>query len=98
MTIGSPLGIKAVADQIPDSDRVLPILNTKWADYDKDWINVFDRRDIVALKPLGAPSWLPAKSIKNLDHVQNTDKNCHGITGYLCDAKIAKAINTALGG
>jgi hypothetical protein len=97
VTVGSPLGIHAIANRLPHYEPRIPALKSTWKEYyPAAWLNAFDPRDIVALNPLLPPYWAPANAILNLAHVNNFTPNRHGIRGYLSDRKIAAAINAAL--
>lgn len=82
VTIGSPLGIKAVSGQLglpanPAGSR---------------WFNAYDERDIVALNPLDEAHFPVAPKIKNFAGVRNDTANRHGISGYLGDRTIARCV------
>jgi hypothetical protein len=88
VTVGSPLGIRAIRD------RFRPIgFPTKI----KTWYNAFDLRDVVALYPLDAANFPVNPSIENYASVLNATDNRHGIVGYLNDPQVAKHILDALG-
>jgi len=98
VTLGSPLGIKAIKDGLPKYDPRIPSFKKNhWEKHSSaHWINAFDPRDIVALNPLKEPFWEPSKAIHNQSHINNHTSNKHGIAGYLSDARVAEAINAAL--
>jgi hypothetical protein len=87
VTVGSPLAIRAVRDQLR------PIGFPAVA---ASWYNAFDTRDVVALYPLDAANFPINPAIKNYAGVQNSTPNRHGIIGYLDDADVAKHILDAL--
>ena len=82
LTIGSPLGIKAITALLglprnPAAGR---------------WVNAYDKRDIVALNPLNARHFPVAPPVKNFSGVRNHTDNRHGIAGYLDDPTVAKQL------
>lgn len=87
VTVGSPLGIRAIRD------RFLPLKHPQSV---LTWYNAFDNRDVVALYPLDATNFAVTPSIENFDKVRNHTPNRHGIIGYLDDATVAKRIVDAL--
>lgn len=82
VTIGSPLGIKAITASLGLPRNPAP----------KRWMNAFDTRDIVALNPLDARHFPVAPPIANFGGVKNHTDNRHGITGYLDDRTVAKQV------
>lgn len=87
ITVGSPLGIKAISSQ-------LGVL--KYPPADLDWYNAYDEGDIVALNPLNDPWFKTDPVITNYNGVQNDTDNQHGIIGYLNDANVARCVAEAL--
>ena len=87
VTVGCPLGLRAVRDQF----RPL-----KYPQVDR-WYNAFDSRDVVALYPLDAANFPVVPAVENNGAVKNHTANRHGIDGYLDDANVAKKILDALG-
>jgi hypothetical protein len=87
VTVGSPLGIRAIASQ-------LGVLQYPRADL--VWYNAYDQRDIVALNPLADPHFTTTPAISNYDGIRNATDNRHGIIGYLNDASVAKCIAEGL--
>lgn len=82
VTIGSPLGIKAISGQLglpanPAGSR---------------WLNAYDERDIVALNPLDEIHFPVAPKIENFAGVRNDTANRHGISGYLGDRVVASRL------
>jgi hypothetical protein len=74
-TLGSPLGVRSVSRHLPS--REWPSILEE-----KQWINIYDERDVVSLHPVSAESgWsLPIDN----EVVNNTDRrNPHSIEGYL---------------
>ena len=88
VTVGSPLGIRAVRN------RFLPLRFPQPA---SAWFNAFDERDVVALYPLDNRNFPVSPAITNDDTVKNHTRNRHGIIGYLDDDGVAKVILDALG-
>jgi hypothetical protein len=84
ITVGSPLGVRAIKKYL-DTPLVSPPCI-------KNWFNAYDDRDLVALVPLDANSFNVTPSIENKSDVQNFTDNRHGITGYLADPIVAKKI------
>jgi hypothetical protein len=90
ITLGSPLGIKAITAKLGLLKNVSPTR----------WINAYDKADIVALNPLDSIHFPVAPKIFNYSEVQNTTGNRHGIggvhpeRGYLFDEKILQQIVT----
>lgn len=87
ITVGSPLGINAVRRQL------VPLKAAK-VGY---WLNVYDKRDIVALNPLETHFNVKPTVVKD-EIVQNVTDNHHGISGYLNNEIVAKGIFKALNG
>lgn len=88
ITVGSPLGIKAIKKQL-DTPLAMP-------DCVSEWYNAMDDRDVVALYPLNAQNFPITPSITNKTNVNNHTENRHGIVGYLNDHDVAKRIYQAL--
>ena len=88
LTVGCPLGIRAIRDQFRPLQYPLPV---------KDWFNAFDTRDIVALHPLDRANFPVTPEIENYAAVKNLTGNRHGIVGYLDDPHVAKRLLDALG-
>jgi pimeloyl-ACP methyl ester carboxylesterase len=88
ITVGCPLGLRAVRNQLRPLRSPSPV---------KAWYNAFDTRDIVALYPLDATNFPVTPAIENYNLVKNHTDNRHGIAGYLDDPEVAKRILTALG-
>jgi hypothetical protein len=87
ITVGSPLGIKAISSY-------LGVIKYPLADL--LWYNAYDSRDIVALNPLKDPYFKTTPEITNYNQVRNETDNRHGIIGYLNDATVARCISEAL--
>lgn len=87
VTVGSPLAIRAIRDQLRPIGFPAPA---------KVWYNGFDPRDVVALYPLDAANFPVSPAIENYGSVRNGTDNRHGIIGYLDDPDIAKHVLNAL--
>lgn len=86
ITVGSPLGIKAISSKLGVAENPTKL----------GWYNAFDPRDIVALHPLNSEYFPALPAISNYDSVNNHTDNRHGITGYLNDADVAKEVAIAM--
>lgn len=87
VTIGSPLGIQAIRNEL----RPL-----KFPDKAANWYNAFDERDVVALYPLDANHFPVQPPVENNATVLNDTPDRHGISGYLGDPLVARRIYDAL--
>jgi hypothetical protein len=87
VTVGSPLGIKAV-------NSYLGLLSNPFAP--SVWFNAYDERDVVALNPLSGVFFPVRPEIPNYADVHNFTDNRHGIEGYLSDREVASRINSQL--
>lgn len=85
VTVGSPLGIRAVQHHLA-KPLVMPKPLTG------GWLNAYDKRDIVALNPLDKKRFDVTPAIENLSHVRNGSTNRHRIIGYLGDRIVAERI------
>ena len=83
MTLGSPLGIKAISSQLGLPQHVSPT---------RLWYNAYDERDIVALNPLDERHFPVAPAIHNNNNLSNKTGNRHGIVGYLDNPIVAKTL------
>lgn len=88
VTVGSPLGIRAISGR-------LGVL--KYPQADLEWYNAYDEGDIVALNPLKDPWFATTPPIVNYNRIRNATENRHGIVGYLNDATVARCVAEALG-
>jgi hypothetical protein len=88
ITVGSPLAIRAIRDQLRPIGFPAPV---------KTWYNAFDPKDVVALYPLDATTFPVNPAVENYGSVLNATDNRHGIIGYLDDADVAKHVLDALG-
>jgi len=87
MTVGSPLGIRAIRDQL------VPV---SFPSRVRSWYNAFDTRDVVALFPLDGTNFPVSPPIENFAGVRNQTENRHGIAGYLNDKHVAAKVLGAL--
>jgi hypothetical protein len=88
ITVGSPLAIKAIRDQLRPIGFPTSV---------KAWYNAFDPKDVVALYPLDGRNFPVNPAVENYGSVLNGTDNRHGIIGYLDDADVAKHVLDALG-
>jgi hypothetical protein len=88
LTLGCPLGIRAIRDQFRPLQYPVPV---------KEWFNAFDTHDIVALHPLDRANFPVTPEIENYAAVKNSTGNRHGIVGYLDDSQVAQRLSDALG-
>lgn len=84
ITVGSPLGIKAIKQHLNK-----PLVSPPCV---KHWFNAYDDRDLVALAPLDNRNFGVSPPIENKSDVQNFTDNRHGIAGYLADPVVAQKI------
>jgi len=89
VTVGCPLGIRAIRNQL------VPL---KFPKPTHAWYNAFDTRDVVALFPLDGDNFPVTPEVVNFDGVKNHTDNRHGIYGYLDDAHVAARILDAVAG
>ncbi len=87
VTVGSPLGLRAVAARLPAIEN--PPGEARWH-------NAYDRRDIVALNPLDDAHFPADPPVVNHGDVDNHTANRHGIVGYLDDPWVATRIADAI--
>lgn len=88
ITVGSPLGLNAVRNTL-----ARPLAMPKKVAM---WLNAYDERDVVALRPLDNTTWPITPAIKNFSKVCNQTDNAHGIEGYLNDKQVAAWIAEGL--
>lgn len=88
ITVGSPLGLKAIKRKLPSPLMMPPRTDA--------WYNAYDKRDFVALLPLDDKHFAIDPEISNYGKVRNDSDNRHSITGYLDDADVARTIFDAL--
>lgn len=87
VTIGSPLAVTAIRKKLAPNRHPTCVGR---------WLNVFDERDVVALYPLDADHFPLDPQITNKRDVDNPTSNRHGISGYLSDQEVAKALFDAV--
>jgi hypothetical protein len=91
MTLGSPLGIKAIRNSLTTRKRPDCLGSVG------EWFNAHDPDDVVSLYPLErAVGWNLTPAIINYDRVDNQTENQHGISGYLSDPIVAERLYKAL--
>ena len=84
VTVGSPLGIRAIKQQL-----ATPLVSPPCVG---QWFNAYDDRDVVALVPLDAQTFNVTPPIANKSDVLNFTDNRHGIEGYLADPVVARQV------
>jgi hypothetical protein len=89
VTVGSPLGVKAIQRLLVPPALAMP-------DGLPEWFNAYDERDVVALRPLDSQTFPITPPIRNRSEVKNHTSNRHGIVGYLDDREVARWIHEAL--
>jgi hypothetical protein len=87
VTVGCPLGVRAIRDQF----RPL-----RFPDPVSAWFNAYDPRDVVALYPLDAANFPVTPAVENKGDVDNYTDNRHGIIAYLDDKVVAQRIISKL--
>ncbi len=87
ITVGCPLAIEPVLDALTPISRPAGVT---------DWLNAFDKQDIVALHPLATPYFGVTPPVDNYADVDNFTPNHHGIIGYLSNPTVASRIHDAL--
>ncbi|RSK38455.1 alpha/beta fold hydrolase [Hymenobacter perfusus] len=90
VTVGSPLGIRAIKQQLATPLVSPPCIG--------QWFNAYDDRDVVALVPLDEERFNVTPPIENKGDVLNFTENRHGIEGYLADPVVAQRIVLGLQG
>lgn len=89
VTLGSPLGIRAIQDRLPRPlGRPTGVLR---------WFNAADERDPIALHARLDRDTFPAL-IENVSDVHNPRKDPHSIVGYLGDEAVVRVLADVLGG
>ncbi|MBB5496871.1 endopeptidase [Paraburkholderia sp. MM5384-R2] len=91
ITIGSPLGIKAIYSRLPSD--VGPRRAPEGVDL---WFNARDPEDAIALYEISPEVYKGAPVVRNYSGAQNTSDNQHGIVEYLGDKVISQTIYTAV--
>ena len=87
VTLGSPLAVTAIRKKLS------PIKHPSCVG---QWVNAFDKRDVVALHPLDAKHFAIDPPIRNIGDVNNKTENRHGIIGYLDHGEVASLIHRHL--
>lgn len=81
ITLGSPLGVNSVQRQF-EGQLIKP------ACIAGDWLNVYDKLDLVSLNPLDDKHFNITPPITN-HLMENNSENHHGIVEYLSDPRVA---------
>ncbi|QVM94519.1 MULTISPECIES: alpha/beta fold hydrolase [unclassified Pseudomonas] len=91
VTLGSPLGIEAILSRLPSngSPRKAP-------DGVPSWVNIRDKRDVVALYEIPAARFSGAPAVQNHSNASNGSDNRHGIVEYLNDTIVAGVLRPLL--
>ena len=87
VTIGSPLGIQAIKKNFS------PL---RFPDSVGAWYNAFDKKDVVALRPLDSKNFPVEPKIENNSSIKNWTDNHHSAVGYLDDKNVCLKIVSAL--
>lgn len=87
LTLGSPLAINAI------KRRLAPIGHPATV---AQWINAYDDRDVVALRPLSAGNFDVTPPIRNIGDISNQTDNRHGIAGYLDKPQVVAPLSATL--
>ncbi|KRB36651.1 hypothetical protein ASD93_11410 [Microbacterium sp. Root180] len=87
ITVGSPLGIRAINGSLGATRHPAAV---------GEWMNAYDPADVVALRPLSAPWFAVDPAVKNNGGVDNEFDDHHGIRGYLGDPAVAEWVYQAL--
>ncbi|MFC1680951.1 hypothetical protein ACFL1S_04045 [Pseudomonadota bacterium] len=87
VTLGSPLGVRAIRERLKPLKRPQAV---------SSWFNAMDEGDVVALYALTPSRFGVTPPIENKTDVENQTDNQHGITGYLDDKEVAQRIYDAL--
>jgi hypothetical protein len=93
VTIGSPLGIRAIRELFLPLRFPTPV---------ETWYNARDQKDYVALNPLDQKNFPVRKEIsvfepiKNYEGLRHENGDRHNIAGYLGDPEVAIRIVNAL--
>ena len=90
VTLGSPLGVRAVLRLLRRTDSL------SYPDEIRGWVNAYDTRDVVALRPISELDF-PSGRIRNYPDVKNSSNDPHSISGYLSDKFVGREILAALG-
>ncbi len=92
ITIGAPVGIEVVKDQMEVNDGVKERLQTQIG----NWFNLYDRLDVIALDSDLADDYAPTPvldvRIRNEFVTKDGDRNHHKSYGYLCAPEMGEII------
>jgi hypothetical protein len=88
LTLGSPLGIRAISARLQKPLESPPGVGR--------WVNARDPRDVVALHPLDSDYFNILPAIEDFSEVDNFMPNRHSIEGYLADPFVIRCIKDAL--
>ena len=86
LTLGSPLGIRAIANRLS-----IPIVRPAIV---SEWVNARDPRDVVALNSIECSGQSP-DCVEDYSLVRNLTGNHHSIDGYLADPFVASRLHYA---
>ncbi len=90
VTLGAPLGIKAIYSRLP------PNLETRISPPEAHrWYNARDKQDAVALHEIPVDMYQGDPVVENYSAVLNGASNHHGIEDYLKDKSVARVIYEA---
>jgi hypothetical protein len=89
ITVGSPLGLRTMGSRINTPLKMPSCIKGRW-------FNAYDKKDIVALKPLTKEFFDVDPEVTNYAKVDNQYSDHHGIEGYLEDPIVAKEIYDVL--
>lgn len=84
VTLGSPLGLRAVKERISPPPLAIPLAVARW-------VNGADRRDYVSLHA-GLDEATFCGGIENFTNFKNSRSDAHAITDYLSDPRLARLI------
>jgi hypothetical protein len=87
LTVGSPLGIRAISARLQK-----PLANPPGV---TRWVNARDPRDVVALHPLDSNYFNILPAIEDFSGVDNFTENRHSIEGYLADPFVTRCVKDA---
>ncbi|CAM3170088.1 hypothetical protein DRF59_11190 [Chryseobacterium flavum] len=88
ITLGSPLGVNAVTRQFREPPKYPSVIK-------EIWLNLYDKHDIVSLRPLEGGHFRVDPKIINYEVINETEDR-HGIEGYLSSPFVATAVSELL--
>lgn len=91
ITVGSPLGVRAVVDKLSWNGPA-----ARAPSGIPHWYNARDPLDVVALNEVRSQDFPGTPVVENASHVDNGSSNKHRIFEYLSDARVARAVHSAL--